>query len=46
MIGYLPPDYNMLRTSVLKRERANIKKLLEPTKGTWKEKGLTVASDG
>ncbi|KAG5556909.1 hypothetical protein RHGRI_007221 [Rhododendron griersonianum] len=44
--GYIPPGYNLLRTRLLQRERANIERLLDPIKGTWKEKGLTIASDG
>ncbi|KAI8557310.1 hypothetical protein RHMOL_Rhmol04G0000700 [Rhododendron molle] len=44
--GYIPPGYNLLRTRLLQRERANIEWLLDPIKGTWKEKGLTIASDG
>ncbi|GFY87883.1 hypothetical protein Acr_05g0015220 [Actinidia rufa] len=44
--GYIPPGYNLLRTKLLQRERANIERLLEPIKGTWREKGLTIASDG
>ncbi|KAG5544627.1 hypothetical protein RHGRI_017158 [Rhododendron griersonianum] len=44
--GYIPPGYNLLRTRLLQRERANIERLFDPIKGTWKEKGLTIASDG
>ncbi|KAI8529871.1 hypothetical protein RHMOL_Rhmol11G0008100 [Rhododendron molle] len=44
--GYLPPGYNMLRTTLLKRERANIDRLLQPIKGTWRDKGMSFASDG
>ncbi|GFS32012.1 hypothetical protein Acr_00g0020400 [Actinidia rufa] len=44
--GYIPPGYNLLRTKLLQRERANIERLLEPIKGTWREKGSTIASDG
>ncbi|KAG6513301.1 hypothetical protein ZIOFF_023625 [Zingiber officinale] len=34
--GYLPPGYNLLRTSLLQKEKAHIGKLLEPTKAAWK----------
>ncbi|XP_072959848.1 uncharacterized protein [Typha angustifolia] len=44
--GYLPPGYNMLRTTLLQQERANIERLLEPIKGTWKEKGVSIMCDG
>ncbi|XP_073270098.1 uncharacterized protein [Primulina huaijiensis] len=37
--GYLPPRYNLLRTTLLQREKARIEKLLEPTKAAWKQKG-------
>ncbi|XP_057491417.1 uncharacterized protein LOC130777166 [Actinidia eriantha] len=43
--GYIPPGYNLLRTKLFQREKANIERLLEPIKGTWREKGLTIASD-
>ncbi|KAG6466858.1 hypothetical protein ZIOFF_075342 [Zingiber officinale] len=36
--GYLPPGYNLLRTSLLQKEKAHIEKLLEPTKTAWKQK--------
>jgi hypothetical protein len=38
--GYIPPGHNLLRTKLLERERANIERLLEPIKGTWREKGF------
>ncbi|XP_073046049.1 uncharacterized protein [Primulina eburnea] len=44
--GYLPPGYNLLRTTLLQREKAHIEKLLEPTKETWKQKGVSICSDG
>ncbi|KAG6484248.1 hypothetical protein ZIOFF_061043 [Zingiber officinale] len=37
--NYLPPGYNLLRTSLLQKEKAHIGKLLEPTKAAWKQKG-------
>ncbi|KAG6481327.1 hypothetical protein ZIOFF_057924 [Zingiber officinale] len=37
--GYLPHEYNLLRTSLLQKEKAHIGKLLEPTKAAWKQKG-------
>ncbi|KAG6491142.1 hypothetical protein ZIOFF_052474 [Zingiber officinale] len=44
--GYLPPGYNLLRTSLLQKEKAHIGKLLEPTKAAWKQKGVSICSDG
>ncbi|KAJ0985234.1 hypothetical protein J5N97_003590 [Dioscorea zingiberensis] len=44
--GYLHPGYNLLRTTLLQKEKANIERLLEPIKGTWKEKGVSIVSDG
>ncbi|XP_010412735.1 PREDICTED: uncharacterized protein LOC104699084 [Camelina sativa] len=44
--GYVPPGYNKLRTTLLQKERTHVEKLLEPLKLTWKEKGLTIVSDG
>ncbi|XP_028075636.1 uncharacterized protein LOC114277883 [Camellia sinensis] len=43
--GYLPPDYNLLRTKLLQKERANIDRLLQPIRGTWKEKKVSIVSD-
>ncbi|KAG6483521.1 hypothetical protein ZIOFF_060169 [Zingiber officinale] len=43
---YLPPGYNLLKTSLLQKEKAHIGKLLEPTKAAWKQKGVSICSDG
>ena len=45
-VGYKPPSYNALRTTLLKKERANIEIFLPPIKQTWNEKGLSIVSDG
>ena len=37
--------YNKLRTSILRQERAHVDRLLQPIKGTWKEKGVSIVSD-
>lgn len=34
---YVPPGYNLLRTSLLQGEKENIDKLLQPIKNTWSE---------
>ncbi|XP_057544010.1 uncharacterized protein LOC130823407 [Amaranthus tricolor] len=44
--GYKPPSYNKMRTTLLDREKENVEKLLEPTKATWREKGVSIVSDG
>lgn len=44
--GYLPPGYNLLRTTLLQRERANVDNLLEPTRRAWKDTGVSIVSDG
>ncbi|KAG6518913.1 hypothetical protein ZIOFF_022399 [Zingiber officinale] len=44
--GYLPPGYNLLRTSLLQKEKAYIEKLLESTKIAWKQKGVSICNDG
>ena len=44
--GYVPPGYNKLRTTLLQKERNNVEILLVPFKSTWKERGVTIVSDG
>ncbi|KAK9271455.1 hypothetical protein L1049_027046 [Liquidambar formosana] len=44
--GFVPLGYNALRTTLLKKERANIEKLFEPIKGMWKEKGISIVTNG
>jgi hypothetical protein len=44
--GYVPPGYNALRTTLLQKERANVERMLKPIKDGWKEKGVSVVSDG
>ncbi|CAH1421335.1 unnamed protein product [Lactuca virosa] len=44
--GYVPPGYNKLRTTLLQKEKDNVHKLLEPLRSTWKEKCVTIVSDG
>lgn len=35
-----------MRTSLLQKEKAHIEKLFEPTKAAWKQKGVSIYSDG
>ncbi|KAL3753584.1 hypothetical protein ACJRO7_000916 [Eucalyptus globulus] len=44
--GYVPPKYNLLRTTLLQKEKANIDRLCTPIKTMWKEKGVSIVSDG
>ena len=44
--SYVPLGYNTLRTILLQKERANVEKMLKPIKDGWKEKGVSVVSDG
>ncbi|KAG5521605.1 hypothetical protein RHGRI_033985 [Rhododendron griersonianum] len=44
--GYIPPGYNLLRTTLLQQEKTNVERLLVPIKGTWREKGVSIVSDG
>ena len=36
----------MLGTSLLQQEKANVERLLQPIKSTWREKGVSIVSDG
>ena len=44
--GYVPLGYNVLRTTLLRKEMSNIENLLEPIKTTWNEKRVSICSDG
>ena len=44
--GYVPPGYNKLRTTLLQQEKSNVERLLKPIKETWREKGVTIVTDG
>ena len=46
LVGYIPPGYNKLKTTLLQKERTHIEKLLKLIKDTWKEKSLSIVSDG
>src|ERR1044072_4995672 len=45
IVGYQPPGYNKLRTTLFKNERKHVEKLLEPIKNSWSQKGVTIVSD-
>ncbi|KAK9988926.1 hypothetical protein SO802_029165 [Lithocarpus litseifolius] len=44
--GYVPSGYNVLRTTLLRKERANVERLLKPIKGSWLANGVSIVSDG
>nr|KAJ0207649.1 hypothetical protein LSAT_V11C500243170 [Lactuca sativa] len=44
--GYVSPCYNKLRTTLLQKEKDNVHRLLDPLRSTWKEKCVTIMSDG
>ncbi|KAK9047980.1 hypothetical protein SSX86_033058 [Deinandra increscens subsp. villosa] len=44
--GYVPPNYNKLRTTLLQKEKENVHKKLEPIRRSWKEKGVSIVTDG
>ncbi|CAA0360092.1 unnamed protein product [Arabidopsis thaliana] len=43
---YVLPGYDKLKTTLLHKERDHVEQLLEPVKLTWKEKGVSIVSDG
>ncbi|XP_057418312.1 uncharacterized protein LOC130712497 [Lotus japonicus] len=45
-IGYQPPGYNKLRTTLLENERRHVDKQLEPIRNSRSQKGVTIVSDG
>ena len=46
MPGYTPPGFNRAREGLLVQERRHIETLMESTKSTWAEKGVTICCDG
>ncbi|CAA7040561.1 unnamed protein product [Microthlaspi erraticum] len=44
--GYVPPGYNKLRTTLMDKEKAKVEKHLMVLKSTWKERGVSIVSDG
>ncbi|KAF1888688.1 hypothetical protein Lal_00036729 [Lupinus albus] len=44
--GFLPPEYNALRTTFLQQEKSNVERLLKPIKSTWKSTRVSKISDG
>ncbi|XP_021744847.1 uncharacterized protein LOC110710813 [Chenopodium quinoa] len=46
LTGYIPLGYNKLRIVQIQQEKENIETLMQPIKNTWREKGVTIVSDG
>ncbi|XP_010462861.1 PREDICTED: uncharacterized protein LOC104743486 [Camelina sativa] len=44
--GYVPPGYEALRTGLLQKEKKNLELHLQPLKNSWKQKGVSICSDG
>ncbi|GAV81015.1 DUF659 domain-containing protein/Dimer_Tnp_hAT domain-containing protein [Cephalotus follicularis] len=44
--GYLPPGYNLLRTTLLQKEKTNIDRLCASIINSWNENGVSIVSDG
>ncbi|GAV86752.1 LOW QUALITY PROTEIN: DUF659 domain-containing protein, partial [Cephalotus follicularis] len=45
IVGYSPPGYNLLRTTLLK-EKSNIDRLCASIRNNWNKKGVIIVSDG
>ncbi|GMP42453.1 hypothetical protein CsSME_00012201 [Camellia sinensis var. sinensis] len=46
LMGYTPPSYDRLRTTLLSREKAHVNRPLQPIRDTWNKKGVSLLSDG
>ena len=44
--SYKPPGYNSLRITFLQREKFHVEGLMEPIRATWKQKWVSICSDG
>ena len=40
------PGYNVLRITLLQKERANVERILKPIKDTWNANGVSIVYDG
>ncbi|XLR23019.1 hypothetical protein S83_050919, partial [Arachis hypogaea] len=40
--GYIPLGYNKLRTTLHEKEKQYVERMLEPTKNSWSEKGVSI----
>ncbi|GMP85368.1 hypothetical protein CsSME_00038555 [Camellia sinensis var. sinensis] len=46
LMGYTPPSYDRLRTTLLSQEKAHVSRLLQPIRDSWNKKGVSLLSDG
>ena len=46
IVGCKPLSYNSLSTTLLQREKSHVKGLMEPIRATWKQKWVSICSDG
>ncbi|CAA0840437.1 Unknown protein [Striga hermonthica] len=46
LTGYIPPNYDRLRTTLLAQEKAHINVKVHHIKESWNKKGLSICSDG
>jgi len=44
--GYKPPGYYSLRITLLQRKESHVEGLIEPIRATWKQKEVSICSDG
>jgi len=44
--GYKPPGYSSLRTTLLQHEKSHVERLIEPIRAIWKQKEVSICSDG
>ncbi|GMP96913.1 hypothetical protein CsSME_00045347 [Camellia sinensis var. sinensis] len=46
LMGYTPPSYDRLRTTLLSQEKAHVNRLLQPIRDSWHKKGVSLLFDG
>ena len=45
-VGYVPPRLEKMRTTLLTKEKKEVKKMLEPIVASWPTSGVSIVSDG
>ncbi|KAH7545528.1 hypothetical protein FEM48_Zijuj01G0103300 [Ziziphus jujuba var. spinosa] len=46
LVGYTPPTYIRLRTTLLAQEKEHINRKLQPIRDSWRKTGVSIVSDG
>ncbi|KAL7206744.1 hypothetical protein ACSBR2_019457 [Camellia fascicularis] len=46
LMGYTPPSYDRLRTTLLSQEKVHVNRLLQPIRDSWHKKGVSLLSNG